>query len=304
MNMKEMDIGRLFRERLEKTEETPEQDLWSKIAANKQLRRYNKLRLIQRTAIYSIVAITAITAIYLAVQSLQPAKNTVPSPPLENEQVVPLQDTLSNENQMPMIPEEIDDNSVAPSQSIPENRMPTENVSVKHEINQLPAFSTEKVLPTQSGKTNAPQDETVVRKEEPKKGKQAEVKEEKITEVRPLEKMSPSEESFTFEPNEEEVVPKEELPQVKLYVPDAFTPNGDAINDLFLVYASEEIFDFEILITDINGRRLFHSRNIQMGWDGEAYGAKVPHGSYIYVITFKDKYGKKRVEKGQLILVR
>lgn len=90
----------------------------------------------------------------------------------------------------------------------------------------------------------------------------------------------------------------------ELFVPTAFTPNGDGLNDEFLVHAPMEISNFEMLIFDKMSRSLFQTKEINYGWDGTSQGKPLPPGTYFYVITFRDALYEKHVMKGQLVLIR
>lgn len=90
----------------------------------------------------------------------------------------------------------------------------------------------------------------------------------------------------------------------ELFVPTAFTPNSDGLNDEFLVHAPMGISNYECIIFDPASRILFKSNSITNGWDGTADGKKLPHGAYFYVITYRDQLNEKHIVKGQIILVR
>lgn len=94
--------------------------------------------------------------------------------------------------------------------------------------------------------------------------------------------------------------------ECKLYIPNAFSPNGDGLNDEFLIQAPEDVefTNFEMSIFETSGRLIFHSKNITQGWDGTYLGQKATQSSYLYIITYKDKFGGKHYEKGQVYLYR
>lgn len=89
-----------------------------------------------------------------------------------------------------------------------------------------------------------------------------------------------------------------------LWIPTAFTPNGDGLNDEFLVQAPTEINHYECTIYDRSRGMLFRTTNIRQGWDGTFNGKPLPFGAYFYVITYFDEAGVKHVEKGQITLIR
>lgn len=72
-----------------------------------------------------------------------------------------------------------------------------------------------------------------------------------------------------------------------LLVPNTFTPNGDGINDRFIVigYGMETL---EMSIYDRWGGLIYTERGSeQLSWDGTRGGNPVPEGAYVYVIRFK-----------------
>ena len=69
-----------------------------------------------------------------------------------------------------------------------------------------------------------------------------------------------------------------------LYVPNAFTPNGDSINDIFWIGATN-IKEFHIIIFDRWGLKLFESSDIHTSWTGMLNGKPVPDGCYFYLIN-------------------
>jgi gliding motility-associated-like protein len=74
----------------------------------------------------------------------------------------------------------------------------------------------------------------------------------------------------------------------QITIPNLFTPNGDGINDLFLVSA-EGITQFEIQFFDRWGDLVFNSKSIDVSWDGKnSNGRKVSDGVYYYIVTYTD----------------
>ncbi|MBK6985365.1 MAG: gliding motility-associated C-terminal domain-containing protein [Bacteroidetes bacterium] len=65
-----------------------------------------------------------------------------------------------------------------------------------------------------------------------------------------------------------------------LYVPNAFTPNGDSINDIFWIGATN-IKEFHIIIFDRWGLKLFESSDLLDSWTGKVNGKK-----YLMDVTF------------------
>jgi gliding motility-associated-like protein len=93
------------------------------------------------------------------------------------------------------------------------------------------------------------------------------------------------------------------------YTPNAFTPNGDGLNDLFRVVGKYRNIDFAMYIYDRWGGMVFESDDIDAGWDGNIGGQPAPAG--VYVWTFRIKFrgediktGGDVVFKGTVTLVR
>lgn len=70
-----------------------------------------------------------------------------------------------------------------------------------------------------------------------------------------------------------------------IYIPNAFTPNGDGINDVFRVYGYI-IQEQNVMIFNQWGAKIFQSRNQSVGWDGTHSGKPQPSGVYIVVAQF------------------
>jgi gliding motility-associated-like protein len=93
-------------------------------------------------------------------------------------------------------------------------------------------------------------------------------------------------------------------PVNNLYVPNAFTPNGNGTNDVLYVYTTGGIKFFEIMIWDRWGELVYRSNDIGEGWDGTYQGTKVTDGNYVYHVnaTFLD--GETINNKGTIALIR
>jgi gliding motility-associated-like protein len=87
-----------------------------------------------------------------------------------------------------------------------------------------------------------------------------------------------------------------------LYVPNAFTPNGDGVEDVFYAkgYGVE---NFEMTVFDRWGGSLFVSRDIHNGWDGTISGKIAAKGVYNYKIRTEDARGKIRNYYGEINLI-
>ena len=73
------------------------------------------------------------------------------------------------------------------------------------------------------------------------------------------------------------------LGRTELYIPTAFTPNGDDHNELFVIHANN-INSYNIIIYDKWGDELFVSDTIYKYWDGTFENNKVQQGTYFYIV--------------------
>ncbi|MBA3663395.1 MAG: gliding motility-associated C-terminal domain-containing protein [Bacteroidetes bacterium] len=88
-----------------------------------------------------------------------------------------------------------------------------------------------------------------------------------------------------------------------IFVPNAFTPNGDGSNDVFMA-VSNNISKFEILIFDRWGTMVFQSSDIKKGWDGYYKGSIAENAVYVYKINYTNKESKTNSLSGNVTLIR
>ena len=88
-----------------------------------------------------------------------------------------------------------------------------------------------------------------------------------------------------------------------LYVPNAFTPNGDSINDIFWIGATN-IKEFHIIIFDRWGLKLFESSDILVSWDGKVNGKEVADGTYFHLINAKGNDNSEIKKQGTVTLFK
>ena len=88
-----------------------------------------------------------------------------------------------------------------------------------------------------------------------------------------------------------------------IFIPSAFTPNGDGLNDNFQFTLQG---DSKILSVDIFnrwGQMVYHS-NSNTAWNGAFNGTTVDMGNYFYNISFTCKDGTIINKKGEVLVVR
>ncbi len=93
---------------------------------------------------------------------------------------------------------------------------------------------------------------------------------------------------------------------VRAPIPDAFTPNGDGLNDKFRIFGTpvENITEYNFRIFNRWGQMVFETNNIEDAWDGTSKGQVCPAGAYIWEIFYKDSNKIKVTNKGTVMLIR
>jgi gliding motility-associated-like protein len=91
----------------------------------------------------------------------------------------------------------------------------------------------------------------------------------------------------------------------KLYIPTAFTPNGDGLNDIFKAGFGENITQFKLSVFNRWGQKVFESSDIQKGWNGSFLGKPQPEGVFVWLISYTTLTDpQQQVLKGTVLLVR
>lgn len=88
-----------------------------------------------------------------------------------------------------------------------------------------------------------------------------------------------------------------------LFVPNAFSPNGDGNND-FLFVRGKNIVELNFAIYSRWGEKVFETINISEGWDGTFRGEKMESAVFAYYLTLTYADGKTEVKKGNISLIR
>jgi gliding motility-associated-like protein len=71
-------------------------------------------------------------------------------------------------------------------------------------------------------------------------------------------------------------------------IPNTFTPNGDGINDTWDIRFLNQYRNAQLDIYNTAGQVIFRSYGYSTPWDGKRNGAKMPTGTYYYVIDLGD----------------
>lgn len=93
-----------------------------------------------------------------------------------------------------------------------------------------------------------------------------------------------------------------------IYIPNAFTPNGDGLNDYFQPKGFG-IKDYELDIFDRWGERIFHTKVFEEGWDGKYhrgvdYGKFCKDDAYVWKIRVVNVFGEAKYYTGHVTLIK
>src|SRR5690606_9187075 len=90
----------------------------------------------------------------------------------------------------------------------------------------------------------------------------------------------------------------------KLCVPNAFSPNGDGLNDVFKLenIQYERLISFRVF--NRMGKEVFHSSNPDEGWHGRRAGQPAPQDVYFYMIQIVMPGSEIRTLRGDVTLMR
>jgi len=98
--------------------------------------------------------------------------------------------------------------------------------------------------------------------------------------------------------------PPEEPPGELVLLPNAFTPDGDGLNDVFKAIGQpDNLSSFSMTIFNRWGQMVFESSDISLGWDGTYQGKPAPSGTYVYRLDYSIS-SRSFDTSGTVILVR
>jgi gliding motility-associated-like protein len=88
----------------------------------------------------------------------------------------------------------------------------------------------------------------------------------------------------------------------EIFVPNAFTPNGDGKNDVVKVFGNY-IASIDFRIFNQWGQLIFQSTALATGWDGKHKGVLQPVGVYAYTLKVTRQDGTVVAKKGSINLI-
>ena len=87
-------------------------------------------------------------------------------------------------------------------------------------------------------------------------------------------------------------------------IPNVFSPNGDGMNDLFMI-SLKGMSSYSLLIFNRWGQKLFESEFPEEGWNGKTQnGSPTSDGTYFFILNAESKKGKQYIHQGIVTLLR
>jgi gliding motility-associated-like protein len=90
---------------------------------------------------------------------------------------------------------------------------------------------------------------------------------------------------------------------VGVFIPTAFSPNGDGANDVFNIKTKNATVE-QVMIFNRWGEKIFETNDIREGWDGSYLGVVQPLGVYAYVVKAVFIDNTEKVYSGNVTLVK
>ena len=90
-----------------------------------------------------------------------------------------------------------------------------------------------------------------------------------------------------------------------LLLPNAFTPNGDGVNDNFRPLHACDMQDYSMTVFNRYGERIYFSKDPLQGWDGRIKGSLLNIGGYVWTVVYTKTSTKQIIQKqGTVLLLR
>lgn len=95
----------------------------------------------------------------------------------------------------------------------------------------------------------------------------------------------------------------EDCDTCEFFLPNAFSPNGDGLNDIYNLKSYCDFEEFELSISDRWGEQVFYSNDPSFQWDGTFKGKDCSEGVYIYDLIYKLPFKFEVRKQGSLMLI-
>lgn len=89
-----------------------------------------------------------------------------------------------------------------------------------------------------------------------------------------------------------------------VFIPSAFTPNGDGNNDLFKASVLGNLVSYNLDIYDRSGQLIFRTKNYQLGWDGTFRGKPYATATFVWYCYYQLEGKLPELQSGTVTLLR
>jgi len=89
-----------------------------------------------------------------------------------------------------------------------------------------------------------------------------------------------------------------------VFIPNAFSPNGDGNNDILYIHGLDPLQSFEFIVFNRWGQQVWSTTTMANGWDGTTDGKPNPTGVYAYMIKVSNPDGSTETKSGNITLMR
>ena len=89
-----------------------------------------------------------------------------------------------------------------------------------------------------------------------------------------------------------------------VFIPNAFSPNGDNNNDVMFIHGLDPLQSFEFIVFNRWGQQVFSTTSMSIGWDGKTEGKENPSDVYAYMIKVTNPDGSSESKSGNITLMR
>lgn len=89
-----------------------------------------------------------------------------------------------------------------------------------------------------------------------------------------------------------------------VFMPNAFSPNRDGLNDVFRAKIQDDVSNFHLTVFGRWGQLIFETKDPAQGWDGTQRNTMQPAGTYLWTVTYTDSKQQAIKQQGSLVLIR